>query len=141
MDLKLGLNRVVQPGEKKALSAAAAAGMEDAVLRGILEQTASLAGEGADSWTELALKEGLSPAIRAQLLEAGMEEKTLENEDAFATGREIGRSEGVLVGISSGAAVFAAAELAKRPENAGKTIVALLPDTGERYLSTAMFTE
>ena len=84
MDLKLGLNRVVQPGEKKALSATAAAGMEDAVLRGILEQTASLAGEGADSWTELALKEGLSPAIRAQLLEAGMEEKTLENEDAFA---------------------------------------------------------
>ena len=84
MDLKLELNRVVQPGEKKALSATAAAGMEDAVLRGILEQTASLAGEGADSWTELALKEGLSPAIRAQLLEAGMEEKTLENEDAFA---------------------------------------------------------
>ena len=84
MDLKLGLNRVVQPGEMKALSATAAAGMEDAVLRGILEQTASLAGEGADSWTELALKEGLSPAIRAQLLEAGMEEKTLENEDAFA---------------------------------------------------------
>ena len=84
MDLKLGLNRVVQPGERKALSATAAADMEDAVLRGILEQTASLAGEGADSWTELALKEGLSPAIRAQLLEAGMEEKTLENEDAFA---------------------------------------------------------
>ena len=84
MDLELGLNRIVQPGEKKALSAAAAAGMEDAVLRGILEQTASLAVKGADGWTELALKEGFSPAIRAQLLEAGMEEKTLENEDAFA---------------------------------------------------------
>ena len=79
MDLKLGLNRTVQPGEKKTLSATAAAGMEDAILRGILEQTASLAGEGADSWTELALKEGLSPAIRAQLLEAGMEEKRGEH--------------------------------------------------------------
>ena len=65
----------------------------------------------------------------------------VENEDAFATGRALAREEGLLVGISSGAAVFAAAELAKRPENAGKTIVALLPDTGERYLSTAMFTE
>ena len=84
MNLKLGLNRIVQPGKKKALSAAAAAGMEDAVLRGILEQTASLAGDGADGWTELALKEDFSPAIRAQLLEAGMEEKALESEDAFA---------------------------------------------------------
>ncbi|MBR3629740.1 MAG: cysteine synthase A [Oscillospiraceae bacterium] len=64
---------------------------------------------------------------------------TVENEDAFATGRAIARSEGVLVGISSGAAVFAAIQLAKRPENKGKTIVALLPDTGERYLSTPMF--
>ncbi len=63
----------------------------------------------------------------------------VENEDAFSTGREIARSEGVLVGISSGAAVWAATELAKRPENKGKVIVALLPDTGERYLSTPMF--
>ncbi len=61
------------------------------------------------------------------------------NEDAFDTGRLIAKSEGVLVGISSGAALFAAIQLAKRPENKGKTIVALLPDTGERYLSTAMF--
>ena len=63
------------------------------------------------------------------------------NEDAFATGRELGKTEGVLVGISSGAALFAAIELAKRPENEGKTIVALLPDTGDRYLSTALFSE
>ena len=65
----------------------------------------------------------------------------VENENAFATGREIGRSEGVLVGISSGAAVFAAIQLAKRPENAGKNIVVLLPDTGDRYLSTPLFAE
>lgn len=65
----------------------------------------------------------------------------VQNEDAFATGRALARSEGVLMGISSGAAVFAAAQLAKRPENAGKVIVALLPDTGERYLSTPMFAD
>lgn len=65
----------------------------------------------------------------------------VENEDALATGRALARKAGVLVGISSGAAVWAAFELAKRPENAGKTIVALLPDTGERYLSTALFAE
>ncbi|MCR5111559.1 MAG: cysteine synthase A [Ruminococcus sp.] len=64
---------------------------------------------------------------------------TVSNEDAFETGRNIARNEGVLVGISSGAAVWAAIQLAKRPENKGKTIVALLPDTGERYLSTPMF--
>ena len=66
---------------------------------------------------------------------------TVENDDAFATGRLIGKHEGVLVGISSGAAVWAAIELAKRPENKGKTIVALLPDTGDRYLSTPLVTE
>ena len=66
---------------------------------------------------------------------------TVENEDAFAVGRELARKEGLLVGISSGAAVWAATELAKRPENKGKVIVALLPDTGERYLSTPMFSE
>ncbi len=65
----------------------------------------------------------------------------VENEDAFAMGKEMGRTEGVLVGISSGAALWAAVELAKRPENEGKTIVALLPDTGDRYLSTPMFQE
>ncbi len=65
----------------------------------------------------------------------------VENEDAFAAGKRVGRSEGVLVGISSGAAVWAAIELAKRPENKGKTIVALLPDTGDRYLSTPLFAD
>ena len=66
---------------------------------------------------------------------------TVENEDAFATGKQIGKAEGVLVGISSGAAVWAAIQLAKRPENKGKTIVALLPDTGDRYLSTPLFAD
>ena len=66
---------------------------------------------------------------------------TVENEDAFATGKAFPKQEGVLVGISSGAALWAAKELAKRPENKGKTIVALLPDTGDRYLSTALFNE
>lgn len=66
---------------------------------------------------------------------------TVENEDAFETGRILAKKEGLLVGISSGAAVYAATELAKRPENKGKIIVALLPDTGDRYLSTPMFSE
>ncbi|MBQ4271665.1 MAG: cysteine synthase A [Clostridiales bacterium] len=66
---------------------------------------------------------------------------TVENDDAFEIGREIARKEGLLVGISAGAAVWAATELAKRPENKGKKIVALLPDTGDRYLSTQLFTE
>jgi cysteine synthase A len=66
---------------------------------------------------------------------------TVTNEDAFETGRTFAKHEGVLVGISSGAAVWAAVQIAKRPENAGKTIVIILPDTGERYLSTPMFTE
>lgn len=66
---------------------------------------------------------------------------TVKNEDAFITGREIAKSDGVLVGISSGAAIWAATQLAKRPENKGKNIVVILPDTGERYLSTALFSE
>ena len=65
----------------------------------------------------------------------------VENDDAFATGKLIGKREGVLVGISSGAATWAAIELAKRPENKGKTIVVLLPDTGDRYLSTPLFAD
>ena len=66
---------------------------------------------------------------------------TVENEDAFLTGKQIGRSEGILVGISSGAAVWAGIQLARRPENKGKTIVVLLPDTGDRYLSTPLFAD
>ena len=65
----------------------------------------------------------------------------MENDDAFVTGKLLAKKEGVLVGISSGAALYAAIELAKRPENEGKTIVALLPDTGDRYYSTPLFTE
>ncbi len=98
------------------------------------------------------LSEGISGSHKIQGIGAGFVPETLntkiydeiitvENEDAFDTGRKIARSEGVLVGISSGAAVWAAIELAKRPENKGKVIVALLPDTGERYLSTPMFAE
>ena len=96
------------------------------------------------------LSTGVAGAHKIQGIGAGFVPKVLDtkvydeiitvaNEDAFATGRQIGRQEGVLVGISSGAAAWAAIQLAKRPENAGKTIVALLPDTGDRYLSTALF--
>jgi len=98
------------------------------------------------------LSKGTAGAHKIQGIGAGFVPDTLntkiydeiiavENEDAFTAGREIGKKEGVLVGISSGAALWAAKELAKRPENKGKTIVALLPDTGDRYLSTALFSE
>ena len=98
------------------------------------------------------LSKGTAGAHKIQGIGAGFVPDTLdtsvydeviavENDDAFETGRLVGHSEGVLVGISSGAAVWAAIELAKRPENEGKTIVALLADTGERHLSTPLFTE
>ncbi len=98
------------------------------------------------------LSEGRSGSHKIQGIGAGFVPEVLDtavydeiipvsNEDAFAAGRLVGRKEGVLVGISSGAALHAAIELAKRPENAGKTIVALLPDTGDRYLSTPLFAD
>ena len=87
--------------------------------------------------------QGIGAGFVPDVLNTGIYDEIIPvaNEDAFATGRLIGRREGVLVGISSGAAAWAAIELAKRPENAGKTIVVLLPDTGDRYLSTPLFAE
>ena len=85
--------------------------------------------------------QGIGAGFVPDVLNTGIYDEIIPvaNEDAFATGKLLGKSEGVLVGISSGAALWAAIELAKRPENKGKTIVALLPDTGDRYLSTPLF--
>ena len=102
--------------------------------------------------TSPVLSKGTAGAHKIQGIGAGFVPKVLDtgvydeiipvaNEDAFAVGKQIGKAEGVLVGISSGAAAWAAIELAKRPENEGKTIVALLPDTGDRYLSTPLFAD
>ena len=102
--------------------------------------------------TSPVLSKGTAGAHKIQGIGAGFVPKVLDtgvydeiipvaNEDAFAVGKQIGKAEGVLVGISSGAAAWAAIELAKRPENEGKTIVVLLPDTGDRYLSTPLFAE
>ena len=87
--------------------------------------------------------QGIGPGFVPEVLNTQVYDEiiTVKNEDAFAVGRAVARDEGLLVGISSGAAVWAATELAKRPENAGKTIVVVLPDTGERYLSTALFAD
>ena len=87
--------------------------------------------------------QGIGAGFVPKVLDTGVYDEiiTVSNEDAFATGKAIGRREGVLVGISSGAAAWAGIQLAKRPENAGKTIVVLLPDTGDRYLSTPLFAD
>ena len=87
--------------------------------------------------------QGIGAGFVPEVLDTGVYDEvvTVTNEDAFAVGKEIGRREGVLVGISSGAALKAAIEVAQRPENEGKTIVVLLPDTGDRYLSTPMFAD
>ncbi len=87
--------------------------------------------------------QGIGAGFVPKVLDTGVYDEIIPvaNEDAFATGKEIGKREGVLVGISSGAAVYAALALARRPENAGKTIVVLLPDTGDRYLSTSLFAD
>ena len=87
--------------------------------------------------------QGIGAGFVPEVLNTGVYDEVIPvtNDDAFATGKLLGKSEGVLVGISSGAALWAAIELAKRPENKGKTIVALLPDTGDRYLSTPLFAD
>ncbi len=87
--------------------------------------------------------QGIGAGFVPDVLNTGVYDEIIpvSNDDAFATGKKIGKSEGILVGISSGAATFAAIELAKRPENEGKTIVVLLPDTGDRYLSTPLFAD
>ena len=114
------------------------------------EQNPEIKVVAVESATSPVLSKGVAGAHKIQGIGAGFVPDVLdtqvydeiipvENEDAFATGRAVGHKEGVLVGISSGAAVWAALQLAKRPENEGKTIVALLADTGERYLSTALF--
>lgn len=116
------------------------------------EQNPNVKVVAVEPATSPVLSKGVAGAHKIQGIGAGFVPDVLntkvydeiiavKNEDAFATGREIGRSEGVLVGISSGAAVYAAIQLAKRPENAGKNIVVLLPDTGDRYLSTPLFAE
>ncbi len=102
--------------------------------------------------TSAVLSTGVAGAHKIQGIGAGFVPKVLNtkvydeiiavsDDDAFAVGKLIGKSEGILVGISSGAAAYAAIQLAKRPENEGKTIVVLLPDTGDRYLSTALFAD
>lgn len=87
--------------------------------------------------------QGIGAGFVPQVLDTGVYDEilTVENDDAFATGRELARTEGLLAGISSGAALWAATELARRPENVGKNIVVILPDTGERYLSTPLFSD
>ena len=105
---------------------------------------------GVEPASSPVLTKGVAGAHKIQGIGAGFVPDTLdtdiydevipvENEDAFEQGRKFVKAEGVLIGISSGAALFAATQLANRPENAGKTIVVLLPDTGDRYLSTALF--
>ncbi len=115
-------------------------------------QKASVKVVAVEPETSPVLSKGVAGPHKIQGIGAGFVPDTLNtsiydeiipvsNEDAFATGKEVARRDGVLVGISSGAALFAATQLAKRPENKGKTIVVLLPDTGDRYLSTPLFTD
>lgn len=120
--------------------------------RYLKEKNPRLYVAAVEPWSSPVLSGGQAGPHKIQGIGAGFVPDTLDtdvydevilvqNEDAFALGREIGRREGVLVGISSGAAVWAAIELARRPENEGRTIVVLLPDTGDRYLSTPLFAE
>ena len=122
------------------------------VGRYLKSQNAAVKVVAVEPKSSAVLSTGVAGAHKIQGIGAGFVPEVLDtavydeiiavaDEDAFRLGRELGRSEGVLVGISSGAALWAAIELAKRPENAGKTIVALLPDTGDRYLSTPLFAD
>ena len=122
------------------------------VGRYLKSQNAAVKVVAVEPKSSAVLSTGVAGAHKIQGIGAGVVPEVLDtavydeiiavaDEDAFRLGRELGRSEGVLVGISSGAALWAAIELAKRPENAGKTIVALLPDTGDRYLSTPLFAD
>ncbi len=122
------------------------------VGRSLKSQNAAVKVVAVEPKSSAVLSTGVAGAHKIQGIGAGFVPEVLDtavydeiiavaDEDAFRLGRELGRSEGVLVGISSGAALWAAIELAKRPENAGKTIVALLPDTGDRYLSTPLFAD
>ena len=122
------------------------------VGRYLKSQNAAVRVVAVEPKSSAVLSTGVAGAHKIQGIGAGFVPEVLDtavydeiiavaDEDAFRLGRELGRSEGVLVGISSGAALWAAIELAKRPENAGKTIVALLPDTGDRYLSTPLFAD
>ena len=122
------------------------------VGRYLKSQNAAVKVVAVEPKSSAVLSTGVAGAHKIQGIGAGFVPEVLDtavydeiiavaDEDAFRLGRELGRSEGVLVGISSGAALWAAIELAKRPENAGRTIVALLPDTGDRYLSTPLFAD
>ena len=122
------------------------------VGRYLKSQNAAVKVVAVEPKSSAVLSTGVAGAHKIQGIGAGFVPEVLDtavydeiiavaDEDAFRLGRELGRSEGVLVGISSGAALWAAIELAKRPENAGKAIVALLPDTGDRYLSTPLFAD
>ena len=129
-----------------------AGGTVTGVGRYLKSQNAAVKVVAVEPKSSAVLSTGVAGAHKIQGIGAGFVPEVLDtavydeiiavaDEDAFRLGRELGRSEGVLVGISSGAALWAAIELAKRPENAGKTIVALLPDTGDRYLSTPLFAD
>ena len=134
------------------VAGAGTGGTVTGVGRYLKSQNAAVKVVALEPKSSAVLSTGVAGAHKIQGIGAGFVPEVLDtavydeiiavaDEDAFRLGRELGRSEGVLVGISSGAALWAAIELAKRPENAGKTIVALLPDTGDRYLSTPLFAD
>ena len=134
------VNEILALGHE--LKAKQKAGIEHHILKG---KTLGMIFEKSSTRTRLSFETGMYQLGGQALFLSNRDTKiydeiiAVQNDDAFETGRIIGHKEGVLVGISSGAALWAAIEVAKRPENEGKTIVALLPDTGDRYLSTPLF--